>query len=283
MIATMATVGTATPPKPPSCRQLSEGLLKNAMTPQSKVRSIDGQCLFSNMRIKTGTRQAWTVEQLTVAGLDQWDGKLSPLPPHLRVEAKGIRFSYEIDNSHARYQMALTQKPFDARLDFAFDVAAKTLSLREVALESPWLGHVSFAADAEFQGDNVRDPSDLIGLRVSRLRFVLDNRSLLESMIMPSLIAFIPDDKDPAVEFPRQQKEAERRLKKLPTSALDAESRQALIRFTRDFPHPSGHFELDLMLDRPTSLDGIAKQKKNDAWLDHARIFARYQPQVTQP
>ncbi|MGC4251084.1 MAG: hypothetical protein QM605_06325 [Sphingobium sp.] len=279
----LAVAGWATPPKPPSCRQLSEGLLKNAMTPKSRVRDSDGTCQFTDVRIKTGTLQAWSVDQLTVTGLRQWDGKTSPLPPSLKVEAKGIRFAPEIENARTRYLMALTQKPFDARLDFGYDVAAQQLSIREVALESPWLGHIGFAVEAAFHGDNFPKAEDMKGLRISSARFVLDNKIVLESMIMPTLIAMIPDDKDPAVEFPRLQKDAERRWRKLPEEVLDRQSRDALIAFTRDFPHPSGHFEFDIRFAEPLSLDDATQRKKEKDWLKAAHIAARYEPRPDEP
>ena len=281
--AGLSVAGWATPPKPPGCKELAQGLLKNSMTPQSKVREVDGVCQFNDVRLKTGTLQAWTVDQLSVAGLRQWDGKATPLPPALKVEARGIRFSPEINDARTRYQMSVSQKPFDARLDFAYDIATRHLALREVTLESPWLGRISLGVDATFGGDNFPDMKDIGGLRIARAHFVLDNRVVLETMLMPSLLALLPQDKDPAVEFPRVQKDVERRLRKLPDQILDRQSREALIAFTRDFPHPSGHFEFDISFTRPLSLDDAMKRRKDEDWAGEAQISARYEPRPDEP
>ena len=84
-------------------------------------------------------------------------------------------------------------------------------------------------------------------------------------------------DKDPAVEFPRKQKAIEQKLRDIPGTVIDPQGRDALIRFTRDFPHPTGHFEMDLNFATAQSLEAINLKKDAD-WLSGARITASYQP-----
>jgi hypothetical protein len=277
-VALLPAGAVATPPQTSSCKDLSEGLLKESLPPASKVQTVGQACLFTHIRFKAGTRQSWTIEQVSVVGLDGWDSKRSKLPPHLQVEAKGILFSPEIDSARMRYQLAVTQRPFDARLQFDWDSAGRQFHLREVALDSPWLGHISLGTDAVLSGQDLPSPSGLGKVQISRVRFVLDNRTVLESMIVPTLLGLIPEDKDPAVEIPKAQAKAERQLREMPQTVIDAASRDALIGFIRDFPHPSGHFELDLTLAEPRSLDSIKVQRKDDDWIGKARISARYEP-----
>lgn len=282
LLSGLTASSTAAEPVPQACTALAQGFLKGAITDPGQVHASDEGCQFSDVRIKLGHTQSWSIDQLTISGLDGWDRKTTPLPPHLLVSAKGIRFSPAIDNSHIRYQLRLTQHPFDARLDAGFDPASKQLSIRELALESPWIGHIGLNMDAIYRLDQDahagRDLPDLPALQLSHSRLVLDNKTLFESMLMPMIIAFVPQDQDPAVVFPRWQKRAEAQLREIPAKLLDPASREALIGFIRDFPHPTGHFQINISLAHPISPGEIKAKKGDAAFLKEAKITAVYQP-----
>lgn len=274
-------------PEPQACTALAQGFLKGAISDPGQVHATDRGCLFSDVQIKLGRYQNWTVEQLTIEGLNGWDRKASPLPPHLLVSAKGIRFAAPVENSHLRYQMRLTQRPFDARLDAGFDPATKALSIHELAIESPWIGHIALGIDAVYRaeqdGHAGHDLPDLPALQLSHTRLVLDNKTLFESMLMPTIIALVPAEQDPAEVFPRWQKKTEAQLRELPTRLLDADSREALIRFIRDFPHPTGHFAFDLRFAQPVTLAGLKAGKDHVSFLKDTKITVTYQPQAARP
>lgn len=268
----------AAPPRP-DCGALQKDLIKPFLTPQSRTRVEGDACVFENLRVKAGTMQAWSVRRLTVQGLAGWNAKTTPIPPHIRVEAKDILFSPDIESPHARYQIALNQKPFDARLEFDTDFTTMQLALREATIESPWMGRLSFGFEARMGDGQMRSPEGMFGLKLSRIHLALDNRYVFESMVMPMFMGMVPDDKDPAVEFPRMQKDMERKIGKLPEGVADASSRDAMIRFTRDFPHPTGHFETNLTLRQPLPLEDIMKRRANNMdWANMATLSARYEP-----
>ncbi|WP_343611308.1 hypothetical protein [Novosphingobium sp.] len=269
-------------PTPKGCAFVT-GLLEKAVTPQSKVEMTEAGCHITDVQLKKGTYQSWMIADLSVAGLEGWDRKSKTFPSHIKLTARGIRFFPQIGNSHTRYQIALTQKPFDVRLDAGFDLASKQIVIRELALESPWIGHIGFEVEASFAPDEAGGPDQPSlqdmkgGLRILHTRLVLDNRTLFEGMLMPMIIAMIPPDDDPAEVIPKWQKKAEADLRKLPDSLVDAASRDALIRFTRDFPHPTGHFDLDIRLARPLGLGELKPGKDGNNPLKGAKLTAVYE------
>lgn len=282
LLAFAVTGGTAeAAPIPKGCDFL-KGLLDKAVTPQSKVEMVEGGCHITDVQIKMGTYQSWMIADLTVARLEGWDRTSARLPSHIKLAARGIRFFPQVGNSHTRYQLALTQKPFDVRLDAGFDLASRQVFIHELALESPWIGHIGFEVEASIAPDEAGAPEQPSlrdmkgGLRISHTRVVLDNRTLFESMLMPMVIAMIPPDDDPAEVIPKWQKKAEASLRTLPDSLIDAASRDALIRFTRDFPHPTGHFDLDVRLLKPVGLGELKPGKKGDNPLKGAKLTAVY-------
>lgn len=272
---------------PSACTTLAQGFLKGAITDPGQVHATDQGCQFSNIQVKLSRYQSWTVDQLTISGLENWDRKASPLPPHLLVSARGVRFAPAVDDSHMRYQMRLTQRPFDARLDAGFDPASQQLSIHELAIESPWIGHIGLGIDAVYRAEQDKhaghDLPDLPALRLSHTRLVLDNKTLFEGMLMPAIIAFVPADQDPAVAFPRWQKKTEAQLRELPNGLLDHDSREALIRFIRDFPHPTGHFAVDVSFVHPISPGAIKAGKDHVSFLKDTKISVVYQPAPAQP
>lgn len=275
----IAADGHATVPPPPTCDDLADSLFRGALTRDSRVRTEGESCIFTNVHIKTGHLAAWSIGQLTITGLKgpELNPKTRPARLQVRVEATHIVYAPTIDNARARYQIALTQRPFDVRFDVDLDFQTSHLSIREAALESPWLGTINVAFDAILEGNDIPEPSQVLGFKFSRIRFGLDNRIVFESMVMPMVLALLPQDKDPAVEIPRLQKDAERDLKRLPASAIDPASRDALIRFTRDLPHPTGHFTAEVNFPTPQPVRAlIADSGKKMAWAKDTRIAAQY-------
>jgi hypothetical protein len=260
-----------------TCNTLAEGFLKASMTPASTVATAGGGCTFTNLRIKTGTRQSYSVERLEVAGLADWDPDRTPLPAAVNLDAHGIRFAPDIDSARIRYQIAVSQHPFDVRARIAWNAPTHVLHLQELSMSGPTLKHISLALDVILPSEKIPGSGDFDKLRISHAHVTLDNGYVFESMIVPIILPMIPEDEDPAIEVPKALKAAEKKLLATPATRTDAASRDALIRFVRDLPHPTGHFDLDLNWLQPRSLSDIKGALRGD-FLGGARAVAQYVP-----
>ncbi len=190
-----------------------------------------------------------------------------------------------LGDSHSRYLASVLQQPFDIRLHYDWDRAGGHLQVHEITLKGPGIGLASLSMDLDVPANSGTSgfPRN-VDLSIRRIHLALDNRSVIEKMLMPLLVGLIPRDKDPAVEFPRIQEEVERQVGKLPDMLADRASKDALVRFARDFPHPAGHFEETISFDPPLRLDALRTDKEG-RWVRGAHVQALYQsaPSVAAP
>lgn len=263
-----------------SCRALADRLLAGRMTAETKIAEEPQRCVVTDVRFQLSKYQGWAVDRLTVSGPDfRRLEKGRPLPTALDVEAHGITLSPDIDDSHTRYMMRAQQRPFDARLSYVWDEAAGRMHLKELAVDSPAAGLIAFSADADLPDiarlTQSRKPGQ-IGIR--HLKVVFDNNGLFEGMLLPVFLGMIPADQDPAVEVPKAQARDMAAIAKLPDTAIDRASKDALSRFLRDFPNPRGYFELEQTFDTPLELGGLSSLPATaaSAWLHGSHISARY-------
>jgi hypothetical protein len=275
---------------PPACKALANDVTRIAAhaevadKPDLKVTAGPDNCVFSNVSIHVGRIADWSIDRLAITSPEIRSGFGKRPPASLRIDATGIRFGVRIGDAHARYLSSVMQKPFDVRLHYDWDQDGGHLQVHEISLESPWLGHASLAMDLDMPPDPdapgsiphdgnpfIRDSS------IRQIHFVLDNRAIVESMMMPLLVGLVPKEKDPAIEFPKIQAMVEKQVHRSPTSQADAASKDALVRFVRDFPHPSGHFEETISFDPPLRLDDLRSDKK-ERWMRGAHVQAVYQP-----
>lgn len=252
--------------------------------PESAVTARPGSCIFSHATLNMSGFFVWSIDRLTIASPDIARGAGTTFPGSLRVDATGIRLETRIADSHARYLTSVAQKPFDVSFQYDRDRAARRLTVREVTIRSPWIGYASLAFDLDIPPDAgaPKGMSKARDVAIRQLHFVLDNREIVESMLIPVLVSLLPADKDPAIEFPKIQKQVELQARELPASSADDASKDALIRFTRDFPHPSGHFEETLRFDHPLVLEELLSGGKGK-WLRGAHLQAAYQPRRAGP
>jgi hypothetical protein len=261
-----------------SCRSLTKTLLKYAVTAETTIQDGKDSCTFAHLAIGVKSYRGWTIEQLRIAGPDfQHLGRNNPLPQSLAVDVKGIRTTTSLGNSHTQYIMAVSQKPMEARLSYDWDKANRQLHVHEVTLASPGLGRVNVELDADLPDLASPDHLDPRAFGIRRLHLVLDNRALVESMLIPVLVGMLPPDKDPAVEFPKFQKKIQKELDTIPAPMVDDQSKDALHRFVRDFPHPTGHFEETFEFEPPLRLEDM-NVSKTDQLLHRARIRVSYSP-----
>jgi len=241
-------------------------------------------CTFKNLELDSGHIAGWTADRVTLTSPGIAASTPGSIPKVLRADITGIRFSVRVDDSHARYLNAAVQRPFDIHLNYEWDDEAHQLHVREATLESPWIGRTSLSADLDVGGskDGFNGRIQDRGITLRRVHFVLDNRAIVEAMMLPALVGSLPKDKDPAVEFPKIQRLIEKEVRALPASGANEASKDALIRFVRDFPHPTGHFEETVTFDQPISLDELTTDKKG-RWLRKARIEAAYSPTPAAP
>jgi hypothetical protein len=273
-------------PREVSCKALADRLLAGRTTAETKVTQDGQTCAVTNLKIAKSRYQGWTIERLTVTGPDFRRLEKGQLfPTALRVEALGVRFAPDIEDTHSRYLIQAQQRPLDARLDYAWDKATQRLHLRELAVEGSVGGLFAVSMDADLADLDTRTtlpgPKDL-GVR--RARLVFDNGGLFESLLLPVILGLVPADKDPAAEIPKAQAREKAKVRALPSSTIDEASKDALSRFIDDFPHPRGHFEIDQTFDAPLRLtDPRALADSGMSLLTGgSRIVVRYDPSASR-
>jgi hypothetical protein len=269
-----------------SCKALADRLLAERMTPATKVIEDGPGCVVTKLKFAMGQYRGWTVDRLTVSGPDfRKLGKGKPFPTALRVEAQGVRFAPDVDDSHSRYLIQAQQHPFDARLSYDWDKATRRLHLRELALDDPRTGLIELSMDADLDDLDTRTtppaPKDF-GIR--HVRMVIDNNGLFEGMLLPPVLAMIPSDQDPAVEIPKAQARELAQIRKLPSSVIDEASKAALSRFVNDFPHPKGRVEIDQTFDTPLRLEDLQAVLAvgKPTWFQGSRLQVRYEASTSR-
>lgn len=264
-------------PRDMACQALAAWLLAGRTTPRTEVSQEADGCVATHLRFSIDRYRGWAVERLAVSGPQLDIGKDRPLPTSLRLEARGVRFAPELEDARARYLIQLQQRPLDVRLRYDWDKATQQLHLRELALDSPRRGLVALSMDADLKGFDKRMPS-LQDLGVRRVRMVLDNDGLFEDLLAPVVIGLTPDGEDPAVAIPKVKAREIQRLRALPRAMLDETSRDAMIRFVDDFPHPKGRLEIEQILDKPLQLRDLksAAAIAPTVWLSGSKLTARY-------
>ncbi|MDD3311083.1 hypothetical protein [Pseudodesulfovibrio sp.] len=139
------------------------------------------------------TGEHFTADRVRVTSFDQ----RNPIPHYAAAEAHGVR----VDRTPGLYGWwpGLTavlqgaENPCDLALDYAYDPAAKTLTIRNASLESGGLGRLELSG--AISGIDFADhrPEHLLGVRIARadLRFTED--ALVGSLLDKTAVALQSD------------------------------------------------------------------------------------------
>jgi hypothetical protein len=272
-------------PPPPTCEAYFAKLSDFASDPKTRIEAIPGGCALNNAHLPIGSRQRVTVDRLTVTGPDLLRAAAEHrLPVALTLEAHGLRIVPVIDNRTIAYIVKVQQRPFDGRLRYEWDKAGKQFHLRELSVQSERMGRLSLAVDADLDDirklnrDTPAQAAEGLGLR--RIRIDFDNKAIMEGFLVAPLVTALGPVDDPEVAVEARKAKLVQQIAALAASVADAGAKQALTGFVKDFPHPTGHFEVELNYDKPLRLDTAHDLKALDGneWQKEARIAARYVP-----
>jgi len=255
---------------------------------KAQIRDWPHGCLITNGSIEFGPYQNWAFKRAEIKSDDVASLKrdMAMIPNWGRVAVEGLTLRFPVTSAVTRYITALQQWPMDFSGSYHWYPAEGRLEVDNVELSSLRGGLV--AASGDFVTNSNATPQSLAAmstLGISRLRLRLDNQGLFESVAGPSLVAALSAgagwdadiDIDERVEASKTQAAAV--LTAIPDAQIDKESRQALIRFVRDLPHPGGFFSLEIEFPKPFMVgeldpgtDPVAALKL----LSGAKITAQY-------
>ncbi|MCK5932045.1 MAG: hypothetical protein KAG89_07705 [Fulvimarina manganoxydans] len=224
----------------------------------------------------------WQIGMLDIRG--QWEAPENPTdlahaapPPALSVKARDIIQIIETDDPVMNYQFRVQQKPIAITLYFGWDPDSGIAHLAELSLAGEVLGRANLALTARLPGDATIGDWQKADLRVESLRLFLKNHSLVESFLIPPLLATLPRDTDPAslVEAYRQRFTAG--VEALTDTLVSEDSKQALTAFAQDFPNPTGTFKAEIRFTEAISpLSALAECREPPFCLE--KLQARYEP-----
>jgi len=227
------------------------------------VRDIPDGCVVSNGIYQAMSIMGWTVER-AVLEVDRLQDYLSEAPdlsktaPQWgRLAVDGVRMTLQSGNKVSDYITSIQQWPMDFAASYRFNPESGYLHIQNAEISSIKMGKASVSAEINLPVD-----SSVASLTVnptatlSHLRLRLDNQGLWESVALPVLAnyAALPSEtgeSDPEIDIARLRDIVSKSVEAMPDKQIDATSRQALLRFVQDMPHPTGFFTMDVHFDKP--------------------------------
>lgn len=225
---------------------------------KAQIRDWPHGCLIANGGIAFGTYQNWIFKRAefksdSIAALAK-DMQAIPLWSSLSIE--GLALQIPTSSASARYIAALQQWPMDFSGSYRWYPDEGRLEVDDMQLSSPRSGLLGVSGD--FVAEKNATPQSLAALNtlgVSRLRLRIDNQGLFEAIVGPSAVALLTagnaDDADVEAQVEASKTQAVAVLAAIPDDQIDKNSRQSLIRFVQDMPHPVGSFSVEIEFPKP--------------------------------
>ncbi len=246
-------------------------------------------CVMTGGAIETSSYQTWVFKRAEIEA-DNFAGikkDMSTVPTWGRLAIEGLTWRFHTSSPVTNYITKLQQWPMDVTAAYHWFPADGRLEVQDLQVTSVRTGLMSVSAD--LVTDKNTTPQALLTsghIGLSRLRLRLDNQGLFEALVGPmasaSLLYFSkPGDDQPEIE-PQVEGAKTRAIASLtatPETQIDGESRQALIRFIQDIPHPTGFFSLEIEFAKPIMLSDLSLASDEATivkMIAAARIKARY-------
>lgn len=254
-----------------------------------RTRDRPNGCVITNGALDTARYQTWTFTRAEIKAENfasiRKDNVVIPAWGSIAVE--GLIPRFRTGNPLASYITKLQQWPMEFAASYRWHAADGRLEVDDVRLSSIRGGVMSVSAD--LTADRNTTPQALAAtgnIGISRLRVRLDNQGLFEALVGPSAVALaayfsVPDGETGDIEARIEEAKAKAvaLLAAAPDTQLDKDSKQALIRFVQDMPHPTGYFSVEIELPKPLTISDLAPgmdDLKPARILAGARIEARY-------
>jgi hypothetical protein len=222
----------------------------------AKPIGTDG-CEFDNAHLSLTSSQSWSIEQLKLTRLDFASlARGAQIPPTLRVEAHGVRFSPVTPNKVTNYVLHVTIRPFDITLDYDAKSEPTVLKLAEFSMRGRNVGDLHLSGEIDgITPELIQAPNTIVdsaaGLR--SLRIHLDNQGFVESyLVAPLAGALLQGSEDPEATVRQTQQSVIATMRgMLAPTATPPATVDALAAFVEDFPHPSKVLDVALSLPKP--------------------------------
>jgi hypothetical protein len=238
----------------------SESVQVDAVTPVGDVG-----CRYTNLRVSLSKYQGWTIGSLTIDRLDFKRIETEQLPLTLSVQAEGIYFTPPALPPASAYQSRLIQKPIELTLDYGFDAATDTLTLRDFTFRGERIGHLTVTASLHgFNPDKIdpRNPpsEEILGdMSLNALAVDFDNQGMIEAYALLPALASLPNgDEDPEGAIAAAKTQAMAALVVLTAAGVPKDSVIALGRFIQAMPQPRGPFHLAVVPKPPLTVTELA-------------------------
>ena len=250
-----------------ACRQLLDQLpaVDPAAAAAASITAPDANtCRFAPMRFAWSRFVGYSMESLTVAGLDA-AATITPGKPVL-IEAHAVRNAPSFPSPVAAYISKVGAIPFDVAVEFTSDPGSNRFTLRQFSMTGESVGLVQLMAtltNVEVADQPLAAPvplaSDPSTMGLASLSLRLDNHGFVERMVTPGLAGFLaassPPQADPEPIVEAKKQEIAALLAAAPALyGLPPPTADALTRFVQDFPHPTGSLQCSLTADPPVQL-----------------------------
>jgi hypothetical protein len=268
---------------PQNCHAILAALPFELHSDKQTVEQSGSDCLIRHIRFGSG-HVAYLVDSLWLHGFtsdfDDFPAKFPERPIALRVEARGITFSPEINgNAKLVWMISQQQVPFDVTFDSSYDPASQRVTLNELSFDGEVLGHVQLRLTLE--GIPPGEPPDVFGEGgLTKLHLDLDSRRFLTGFALSPLLPFLPDQ-DPGGFVEASKREVVVGLRALlPISESSSTTIEALAGVVSDFPHPQHPFTIDVSSQSPVTAQVMREAIGNSlhlaALLKRLTIIASY-------
>lgn len=253
---------SATDEARPDCNALVDALPVIQRTAQTTITADGEGCTITGFRISSGSSgiidTGLSIERAHASGAGLVRAAATQrFPDWLRLELNGVRVDVKTGKPGVDYMNRRQQKPFDVRLVYRSDKAKNAIRLEEASLAGEALGLLRLDATVyglDLAALKVGEQPDLPSLRIGDLGLRLDNKAMIATFALPLIIGAIGFEHDPEPALEAYRKTAIDMLDLLPGSFMVAASKDALTRFIRDFPDPSGRLELTAKADPPFAI-----------------------------
>jgi len=238
------------------CRQLAEKLV--SVTPGG-VEAVENGCQFTDLVADFDTYNRWHIGKAVVAGTDILAAfEAKALPPMLEVSLEDVVFSPELGDGVSQYIIEAQQVGFSAHLAYHWDEAAGLVSVDDLSLTGPHIGHGALSMRMHLEQLPALSEEGPPAGSIETLSITLDNEGLFETMMVPFLVGSLPYGDDPRPAIAKYQAAIVKAIAALPDETLDEDGKSAAVHFVESFPHPTGRYEFGFSADEPIGVAALA-------------------------
>jgi hypothetical protein len=249
------------------CANLAAGFTQLERLPTTKIEDIKDGCRITDAAINLGPYTRWRIAEAQLTGRGLVDALAAKkLPEDFNLTLTGLRLSPNLPEAKATsYLVENQQVPYNAHFAYQWDKATNTLSLDDISIHGPRIGLASLSArltGLTQMPERLDSPADLSAASIENVTMTLNNHGVFQSMLLAPLIGLLPPDEDPRPTIAASQATLTTAIAALSETVANAASKVALTELIREFPAPTGIYQVSIDAPKPIPVSSLLAPDK---------------------